>query len=173
MRTLLLGWSLTWPDWVARASFSKYISDWLVAKELWLCKQTSSSGCTLGLGSFTAIIPCQPVNKHYISTFLEGINLENLANKQYCLFATSKLECYLCRNDNNNFFHTFLTLTCPLAYYILVCCCIAICQYIATHQVGQCNYWYGKTQCSSMQLWNQNCNFTHCKPQATPQCKRM
>jgi len=67
MRTLLLGWSLTWPDWVARASFSKYISDWLVAKELWLCKQTSSSGCTLGLGLFTAIIPCEPVNNCYLA----------------------------------------------------------------------------------------------------------
>ena len=50
---------------VTRASVSKYISDWLVAKELWLRKQTSSSGCALGLGLFTAIIPCQPVNNYY------------------------------------------------------------------------------------------------------------
>ena len=43
-----------------------YISDSLVAKELWQRKQTSSSGYALGLSSFTAIIPWHPVNNYNI-----------------------------------------------------------------------------------------------------------
>ena len=35
----------------------RYNTYQLVAKELWLRKQTSPSGCALGIGSFTAIIP--------------------------------------------------------------------------------------------------------------------
>ena len=62
----LAGWSLTWLG--SAASVSKYISDWLIAKELRLRKQTSSLGCALRLGSFTAIIPCQPVNNYYLES---------------------------------------------------------------------------------------------------------
>ena len=41
----------------------------LVVKELWLCirKRTSTSGCALGIGPFTAIIPRLPVD-NYIMT---------------------------------------------------------------------------------------------------------
>ena len=41
-------------------------SDSLVAKELWQRKQTSPSGSALGIGSFTAIISCHPVNNNNI-----------------------------------------------------------------------------------------------------------
>ena len=37
-----------------------------VAKELWLRKQTSPSGCALGIASFTAMIPWLPVDNYNI-----------------------------------------------------------------------------------------------------------
>jgi hypothetical protein len=37
-----------------------------VAQELWQRKQTSPSGYTLGISSFTAIIPGHPVDNYYI-----------------------------------------------------------------------------------------------------------
>ena len=38
-----------------------------VARDLWQCKQTLSSGFALGLGSFTAINPWHPCYNYYIS----------------------------------------------------------------------------------------------------------
>ncbi|MCG8625548.1 MAG: hypothetical protein MJE68_26560, partial [Proteobacteria bacterium] len=53
----------------------KYISDSLVAKELWQRKQTSPSGCALGIGSFTAIIPWPPVNNYNLHMIETGLDL--------------------------------------------------------------------------------------------------
>ena len=47
-----------------------YISYQLVVKELWRRKQTSPSGSALGIGSFTAIIPGQPVDNYYLYYFI-------------------------------------------------------------------------------------------------------
>ena len=44
---------------------SKYNTYQLVAQELWQRKQTSPLVFALGIGSFTAVIPGHPVDKHY------------------------------------------------------------------------------------------------------------
>ena len=72
---------MLWVQW----STLTLISDWLVAKELWLRKQTSSSGCTLGLGSFTAIIPCQPVNNYNFFCYRNHVSKSGCCVYMYCL----------------------------------------------------------------------------------------
>ena len=50
-----------------------------VARDLWQRKQTLSSGCALGLGSFTAINPWHPCYNYYISDFGEFTASPNIS----------------------------------------------------------------------------------------------
>ena len=62
---------------------SKYVSDSLVARELWLRKQTSRLLRPRDR-SFTAIIPRLPVNNSYCNIIIEVLNFTLRGRQQAC-----------------------------------------------------------------------------------------